>query len=69
MSVEWLFGEVLALWSFVDFKKQQKLLLQPVGLYYKAACLLTNCQTIVKQGNTCSKEFKVIPPTLEEYFQ
>lgn len=68
-AVEWAFGEVTSSWAFLDMKRQQKLLLQPVGLYYKAACLLSNCENIVRQGNKCSKFFKLKPPSLEEYFQ
>ncbi|KXS15640.1 hypothetical protein M427DRAFT_98749 [Gonapodya prolifera JEL478] len=45
IAIEQCFGKVLALFAWVDFKKNQKLLLQPLGLYYKVAVLLTNCHT------------------------
>ena len=64
MCVEWLFGEVVNLWWFVGFMKQQKILLQHVAVFYQAACLLLNCETICKRGNKCSKEFDLQPPIL-----
>ena len=69
MAVEWAFGEVDTTWGFLDMKRQQKVLLQPIGLYYKAACLLSNCENIVRQGNKCSQFFNLKPSSLEEYFQ
>ena len=69
MAVEWAFGEVDTTWGFLGMKRQQKVLLQPIGLYYKAACLLSNCENIVRQGNKCSQFFNLKPPSLEEYFQ
>ena len=44
MCVEWLFGEVVNLWGFVDFRKQQKILLQPVAVFHQAACLVNHMQ-------------------------
>ena len=44
-SVEWGFGKVLGLFAFVDYKKYQKLYLQPVGKMYRVAVLITNCHT------------------------
>ena len=43
--IEWAFWKVVALFAFVDFKKNQKLYLQPVGKTYKIAVLMTNCHT------------------------
>lgn len=66
-AVEWGFGETLRQFAFLDFSKNLKILLQPVGIYYMTAILLCNAHTIchspqVPQYFTCS------PPTLQEYF-
>ena len=45
VSVEWAFGKILQYFVYMDFKKNQKILLQPVGKYYLVAALLTNCHT------------------------
>lgn len=69
MAVEWSFGDVTTYWAYIDCKKENKLLLQPIGLYYRVAVLMTNCRVILSDGNKTSKYFKIKPPTLEEYFQ
>ena len=33
VSVEWAFGKILQYLTYMDFKKNQKILLQPVGKY------------------------------------
>jgi hypothetical protein len=45
IAVEWGFQKVASQFAFVDFKKNQKLLLQEVETMYKIAVLLTNCHT------------------------
>ena len=69
VSVEWAFGDIASWWKFVGAKKQQKMLLQPVALYYQVATLLTNLRTIVRYGNSTSKHFDISPPSLVEYLQ
>lgn len=66
IAVEWLFGKILSLWSFVDYKKNQRLYLQPVGKHFKIAVLLTNIHTCI-YGNQVSTMFNLDPPTLEQY--
>lgn len=66
-AVEWAFGEVVQYFAFLDFEKNQKVLLQPVGIYYLVAILFTNAHTIF-HGNKTSAYFNCAPPTLEEYF-
>lgn len=66
VSVEWGFQKVISEFAFVDFKKNQKLLLQDVENFYKVAVLLTNCHSCLYRNQT-SFYFNVIPPTLEEY--
>ena len=34
VSVEWGFGKICQLFAFLDFKKNLKILLQPIGKYY-----------------------------------
>ena len=64
--VEWTFGKISTLFAFVDYKKNQKLYLQPVGMYYSVCAILTNCHTCLYGSQTASY-FNVEPPQLEEY--
>lgn len=66
VSVEWCFGGVFNNWSFVDFKKNLKIYLQPNGKYYIVAVLLQNLLTWYR-GNVCSSAFSCQPPTAAEY--
>ena len=66
MSVEWTFGKILTYFSYLDFKKSNKILLQPIGKYYLVAALLTNCHTCL-YGSQTSTFFGVEPPSLETY--
>ena len=52
--------------SVLDFKKNNKVLLQPVGKYYLVASLLINCHTCL-YGSLTSTYFDVSPPSLETY--
>jgi hypothetical protein len=65
-SVEWGFGKVVSLFAFLDFKKNLKLFLSPIGKYYPVGVLLANCHTCLN-GSLVSSYFECIPPTLEEY--
>ncbi|CAN7943582.1 unnamed protein product [Ixodes hexagonus] len=65
-AVEWGFGKVASSFAFVDFKKNQKIMLQQVPEMYQAATLLTNCHTCL-YGSQTSMYFQLSPPTLEEY--
>lgn len=67
-AVEWGFGKIISEFAFVDFKKNQKLLLQQIGKMYTVATLLTNCHTCLYQGQT-SSYFDIQPPSIEEYLQ
>ena len=69
MSVEWSFGDIVVDLAFIDFKKNLKIGLQPVAMYYRVAALLTNCHTIINGGNKTSKYFGIAPPLLHEYLQ
>ena len=65
-SAEWTFGKIRSIFAFLDYKKNNKLYLQPVGKYYAVAAILTNCHTCL-YGSTTTTYFGVNPPSLEEY--
>lgn len=77
--VEWCFKEVLQMFTFLDFKRSQKILLSPVGLQYPVAVLLHNAHVClhrpqisqffeVEVGDDLEVPELLAPPTLEEYF-
>ena len=66
ICVEWTFGKLCQYFAFLDFKKNNKVLLQPVGKYYLVATLLTNCHTCL-YGSQTSTFFDLQPPALEVY--
>ncbi|QRV83926.1 DDE superfamily endonuclease [Ceratobasidium sp. AG-Ba] len=66
-AVEWSFGEVIRQFAFLDFYKNQKVLLQPVGIFYVVGILLCNAHVIL-HGSQVSTFFNCSPPTLQEYF-
>ncbi len=66
--VEWGFGKIVVQWAFLDFKKNQKILLQPVAKYYIVATLLTNCHTCI-YGSQTGTYFGLCPPALETYLR
>ena len=41
ICVEWTFGKITQYFSYLDFKRNSKVLLHPVGKYYLVAALLT----------------------------
>ncbi len=66
VSVEWGFGKVCSLFSFVNYYANQKVFLQPLGPYFTMATIFTNIHTCL-YGSEVSKFFGVDPPTVEEY--
>ena len=66
ISVEWGFGKICQYFAFLDFKNNNKVLLQPVGKYFVVASLLINCHTCL-YGSLTSTYFDVSPPSLETY--
>ena len=66
ISVEWTFGKICQCFSYMDFKRHSKILLQPIGKYYLFAALLTNCHNCL-YGSLTSTFFQVNPPQLETY--
>ena len=66
VSVEWSFGKVLQYFAFLDFRKNLKVLLQPIGKYYVVGVILTNCHTCM-YGCNSSNVFHLPPPNLHSY--
>ena len=56
-SVEWGFGKIIQYFSYLDFNKNLKVLLQPVAKFYLVGALLTNCHTCL-YGSLTSTYFK-----------
>ena len=65
-TVEWGFRDIVTTFAFLDFKKNLKVLLQPVGKLYFVGAILTNVYTCMHGNNTASY-FMLDPPTLDEY--
>ena len=66
-SVEWLFGNIINYFKFLDFKKNLKIQLSSVGKMYVVCAILHNALTCL-YGNQTSEFFEMEPPTLQEYF-
>ena len=66
MSVEWIFGDVINDFKFLDFKKNLKIGLSAVGEMYIVGAILLNCLTCL-YGNLTAEYFDVQPPVLEDY--
>ena len=67
ISVEWLFGEIINYFKFMDFKKNLKINLSSVGKMYIVSAILRNALTCL-YGNSTSDFFQLDPPNLQEYF-
>ena len=67
VSVEWIFGDIVNCFKFLDFKKNLKIGLSAVGKMYITCALLQNARTILYQSIT-SEYFGINPPALDEYF-
>ena len=66
-SVEWIFGDIVSSFKFLDLKKNLKIGLSAVGKHYVVSSLLRNALTCM-YGNATATFFDIEPPTLEEYF-
>lgn len=66
-SVEWIFGDIVNYFKFLDFKKNLKIGLNAVGKMYVTCALMQNARSIL-YGSATSEYFGLNPPTLEEYF-
>lgn len=66
VSVEWAYGKITRYFAFLDFSKNLKVLLQPVGKIYAVGAILTNCHTCI-YGSQTGDYFDLDPPSLETY--
>ena len=66
VSVEWLFGDIVSSFKFIDYKKDLKIALSAVGKMYVVSGILRNCLTCL-YGNSTSEYFELPPPTIQEY--
>lgn len=66
LTVEWGFQKTISNFAFLDFRKNQKLLLQDIESMYKVGVLLTNCHTTI-YGSQTAQYFNVNPIGLEQY--
>ena len=66
-SVEWLFGDIVNYFQFLDFKKNLKIGLSQVAKMYVVGALLRNALTCMYKNMT-SMYFELELPALNEYF-
>ena len=67
-SVEWLFGDIVNYFRFLDFKKNLKINgLSQVGKMYIVCSILRNALTCL-YSNTTADFFGLDPPSLNGYF-
>ena len=67
VSDEWVFGNIITYFKFLDFKKDLKIGLSPVRRMYIVCAFLHNARTCL-YGNTTSTYFDCEPATIEKYF-
>lgn len=67
VSVEWVFGDIVNYFAFLDFKKNLKVGLSAVGKMYVVCALLRNAHSCT-YGSSTSNFFGVDPPSIENYF-
>ena len=68
VSEEWLFGDIVDYFKFLDFKKNLKIGMSSIGNLYLVSASLQNAVTCL-YGNNTSEFFDLKPPSLQYYFQ
>ena len=66
--VECAFGKIFQQWAFLDFRKNLKVLLQPVAKLYLVGTLIINSHTGI-YGSETGTYFEMEAPTLEHYLR
>ena len=66
--VEWVFGNILNFFAFIDFKKNLKIGLSSVGTMYTCCALMRDARSCLYRCTT-SKIFGLDTPDLMDYFQ
>ena len=67
IAVEWLFGDIINYFKFLDLKKTLKLGLPSIGKLYVVSALLQNALTCFF-GNSTANFFGLDPPALRNIF-
>ena len=67
VSVEWIFGDIINYFKFLDFKKNLKISLSAVGKMYVTCVLLHNARVCCYRSTT-SEYFDVSLPEIDDYF-
>ena len=67
VSVEWIFGDIINYFKFLDFKKNLKISLSAVGKMYVTCALLHNAR-VCCYGSTTSGYFDVSAPEIGDHF-
>lgn len=62
----YLFGQIISLFKFIDYKKCQKLMESPIAKHHVVCALLENCHNCI-YGEKHTEYFNCLPPTLEDY--
>ena len=65
-SVEWLFGDIVNYFKFLDFKKNLEISLSAVGKMYIVRAILRYALTCM-YGNPTSEYFALDPPIIQYY--
>ena len=68
VTVEWLFGNIINDFKFLDLKKNLKIGMSSVGKMHLVSALLHNVITCL-YGNSTSEFFWLNPPSLKDYFK
>ena len=66
VGVEWVFGDNANIFKFLDFKKNLKLGLSPIGKMYIVCACLMNIHTCM-YGSVTSSYFNIDPTTVQEH--
>ena len=67
ISVEWVFGDIVDFFAFLDFRKNLKVGLSAIGKMYTVCALLTNTRTCLYKSVT-SSYFELDPPVIRIIF-
>ncbi|KXS14001.1 hypothetical protein M427DRAFT_99968, partial [Gonapodya prolifera JEL478] len=68
VSIEWAWEKPATLFAFLNYFRNLRVELSPVGSYYSIGILLTNAHTCL-YGSQTGEWFGLTPPTLEEYLK
>ena len=68
IGVEWVFGDITNFFKFLDFKKNLKIGLSPIGKLFIVCTLIMNFQTCLYRSMS-SDYLCIDPPTLNEYLE